>query len=147
MNRLTVTGRHGWNHSPYVRRILLLDGQQRLSSLFQALWLAAPMETSDSRGKPVERWYYVDIEKAIGPSADRDEAILSVPADKVLRTDFNLTVVRDLSTEEAECAAGLFPYTWSSTPRASTSGRRAASRRTRSGTGDRWGQFDDLVGG
>ncbi|WTJ30896.1 DUF262 domain-containing protein [Streptomyces luteogriseus] len=82
--------------------LLLLDGKQRLTSLFQALWLDAPVETANARGKPIERWYYVDIAKAVGPSADRDEAILSVPADKVLRTDFNRTVVLDLSTTEDE---------------------------------------------
>ncbi|MGX5187418.1 GmrSD restriction endonuclease domain-containing protein [Streptomyces avermitilis] len=125
--------------------LLLLDGQQRLTSLFQALWLDAPVETSDSRGKPIERWYYVDIEKAVGPSADRDEAILSVPADKVLRTDFNRTVVLDLRTEEAECAAGLFPLHLVFDAQRVNKWKKGYIKADEERNWDRWGQFDDLV--
>ncbi|WP_406384027.1 DUF262 domain-containing protein [Streptomyces sp. NBC_00117] len=125
--------------------LLLLDGQQRLTSLFQALWLDAPVETSDSRGKPIERWYYVDIEKAVGPSADRDEAILSVPADKVLRTDFNRTVVLDLRTQEAECAAGLFPLHLVFDAQRVNQWKRGYIKADEERNWDRWGQFDDLV--
>ncbi|MFJ8764555.1 GmrSD restriction endonuclease domain-containing protein [Streptomyces clavifer] len=125
--------------------LLLLDGQQRLTSLFQALWLDAPVQTSDSRGKPIERWYYVDIEKAIGPSADRDEAILSVPADKVLRTDFNRTVVLDLRTQEAECAAGLFPLHLVFDAQRVNLWKRGYIKADEERNWDRWGQFDDLV--
>ncbi|MFE3791933.1 GmrSD restriction endonuclease domain-containing protein [Streptomyces goshikiensis] len=125
--------------------LLLLDGQQRLTSLFQALWLDAPVETSDSRGKPIERWYYVDIEKAVGPSADRDEAICSVPADKVLRTDFNRTVVLDLRTEEAECAAGLFPLHLVFDAQRVNQWKRNYIKADEERNWDRWGQFDDLV--
>ncbi|MGV9559383.1 GmrSD restriction endonuclease domain-containing protein [Streptomyces sp. NPDC003522] len=125
--------------------LLLLDGQQRLTSLFQALWLDAPVETSDSRGKPIERWYYVDIEKAVGPSADRDEAILSVPADKVLRTDFNRTVVLDLRTEEAECAAGLFPLHLVFDAQRVNQWKKGYIKADEERNWDRWGEFDDLV--
>ncbi|MBU7596394.1 DUF262 domain-containing protein [Streptomyces sp. P38-E01] len=89
--------------------LLLLDGQQRLTSLFQALHKNAPVETIDSRGKRLERWYYVDIAKAVGQPSERDEAIISVPTDRLLKRDFARTVVLDLSTREAECAAGHFP--------------------------------------
>ncbi|MGW1705039.1 GmrSD restriction endonuclease domain-containing protein [Streptomyces sp. NPDC002206] len=125
--------------------LLLLDGQQRLTSLFQALWLDAPVETSDSRGKPIERWYYVDIEKAVGPSADRDEAILSVPADKVLRTDFNRTVVLDLRTQEAECTAGLFPLHLVFDAQRVNQWKKGYIKADEERNWDRWGQFDDLV--
>ncbi|MGA5130176.1 GmrSD restriction endonuclease domain-containing protein [Streptomyces olivoreticuli] len=89
--------------------LLLLDGQQRLTSLFQALFQDSPVKTKDARDKPVERWYYVDIEKAVGSPADRDEAIVSVPEDKTLRANFARDVVHDLTSTEGECAAGLFP--------------------------------------
>ena len=103
------------------------------------------METSDSRGKPIERWYYVDIEKAVGPSADRDEAILSVPGDKVLRTDFNRTVVLDLRTEEAECAAGLFPLHLVFDAQRVNQWKRNYIKADEERNWDRWGQFDDLA--
>ncbi|MFB7342103.1 DUF262 domain-containing protein [Streptomyces hydrogenans] len=89
--------------------LLLLDGQQRLTSLFQALHQDGPVETRDGRGKDLRRWYYVDIAKAVGTPADRDDAIVSVPEDKVLKRDFARTVVLDLTTTERECAAGYFP--------------------------------------
>ncbi|MFJ4712850.1 DUF262 domain-containing protein [Streptomyces sp. NPDC088785] len=87
---------------------LLLDGQQRLTSLFQALRSDRPVETSDARNKPTQRWYYIDIALAVDEKADRDEAIRSVPADRLLRGAFGRTHL-DLTSREAECRAGFFP--------------------------------------
>ncbi|MFI9466647.1 DUF262 domain-containing protein [Streptomyces sp. NPDC052492] len=89
--------------------LLLLDGQQRLTSLFQALHRDRPVETVDARGKELRRWYYIDIAKAIGSPADRDDAIVSVPEDRILKTGFNRRDTIDLTTVEGECAAGYFP--------------------------------------
>lgn len=90
--------------------LLLLDGRQRLTSLFQAVYVAdAPVKTVDSRGKPVRRCYYVDTAKPTGSPSDRDESIVSVPEDRILRTDFGRKVVHDLSDTSGECGAGLFP--------------------------------------
>ncbi|MFE2099095.1 DUF262 domain-containing protein [Streptomyces sp. NPDC059468] len=125
--------------------LLLLDGQQRLTSLFQALWMDAPVETADARGKAIERWYYVDIAKAVGPPADRDEAILSVPVDKVLRTDFNRTVVLDLSTTEEECAAGLFPLHLVFDAQRVNQWKKAYIKADEDRNWDLWGQFDEMV--
>ncbi|WP_314224098.1 GmrSD restriction endonuclease domain-containing protein [Streptomyces zaehneri] len=125
--------------------LLLLDGQQRLTSLFQALWLDAPVETADARNKPIERWYYVDIAKAVGPAADRDEAILSVPADKVLRTDFNRTVVLDLSTTENECAAGAFPLHLVFDAQRVNQWMMSYVKADEDRNWNLWGQFDELV--
>ncbi|MFC9038835.1 GmrSD restriction endonuclease domain-containing protein [[Kitasatospora] papulosa] len=125
--------------------LLLLDGQQRLTSLFQALWLNAPVETADSRGKPIQRWYYVDIAKSVGPSADRDEAVVSVPVDKVLRTDFNRTVVLDLSTTEAECSVGLFPLHLAFDAQRVNEWKRAYIKADEDRNWDLWGQFDEAV--
>jgi hypothetical protein len=57
----------------------------------------------------MKAWYYVDIAKAVGSPADRDEAIVSVPEERTLKRDFARKVVLDLSTTERECATGLFP--------------------------------------
>ena len=88
---------------------LLMDGQQRLTSLYQALGSGKPVDTMDARGKKLQRWYYIDIEKAIGPEADREDAILSVSTDRRLSGDPARREPTDLSTQEAECAAGIFP--------------------------------------
>ncbi|MFD8511752.1 DUF262 domain-containing protein [Streptomyces antimycoticus] len=89
--------------------LLLLDGQQRMTSLYQSLYRDQPVETVDARGKDLKRWYYIDIAKAIGAPADRDDAVVSVPEDRILRSDFARKVVLDLSTVEKECATGFFP--------------------------------------
>ncbi|WP_203779290.1 GmrSD restriction endonuclease domain-containing protein [Actinoplanes philippinensis] len=89
--------------------LLLLDGQQRLTSLFQALHIDRPVRTVDERNRELERWYYVDIARAVGSSTDRDEAIVSVPAERMLRSNFARTVELDLSSRTLECRAGHFP--------------------------------------
>ncbi len=88
---------------------LLLDGQQRLTSLYQALLSRDPVQTEDARHNKLSRWYYIDIAKAIDESADREDAILSVPEDRLLRTDFARRIAVDLTSREKECVAGLFP--------------------------------------
>ncbi|MBZ0270327.1 DUF262 domain-containing protein, partial [bacterium] len=37
---------------------LILDGQQRLTSLYQALMSRLPVATKDMKGKPIHRHYY-----------------------------------------------------------------------------------------
>ena len=88
---------------------LILDGQQRLTSLFQALGSGRPVETTDTRGKRLNRWYYVDIRAAAADDADIEEAVLSIPEDKIVRDDFGRTVVADYSTTDKECSAEMFP--------------------------------------
>ena len=53
--------------------MLLLDGQQRLTSLFQALKIQTPVRTRDRRGNEPHRHYYAKIEASIDPSVDREE--------------------------------------------------------------------------
>jgi hypothetical protein len=87
---------------------LILDGQQRLTSLFQALRLGRPIETQDVRKRKLKGWFYIDIEKALDEHADREEAFVFVPADKVMR-DFRGQPVLDLSSPDKEYQAGMFP--------------------------------------
>lgn len=89
---------------------LILDGQQRLTSLFQALQSDRPVQTETTRGKSIKRWYYLDIEKALDPHLDREEAIISVPEDKIVRSNFGRDVDANFSTREKECEAGVFPF-------------------------------------
>ena len=92
-------------------RQYLLDGQQRLTSLYQALEHEGPVATRDraGSGKTIERWYYIDIQNAMDPSADHDETIVSVPGDKVMRTNFGRDVVLDLSSTELEYENHMIP--------------------------------------
>ena len=88
---------------------LLLDGQQRMTSFFQALASNRAVQTSDGRKKRLTRWYYLDMEKALADPGDREEAIVSVPEDRVVRGNFGRSVVLDISTLDAECRAEMFP--------------------------------------
>ncbi|MET7761206.1 DUF262 domain-containing protein [Streptomyces sp. NPDC005393] len=126
--------------------LLLLDGQQRLTSLFQALHVAdTPVRTVDTRGKSVRRWYYVDIAKATGSPSDRDEAIVSVPEDRILRRDFGRKVVHDLSDTAGECAAGLFPLRIVFDTQRVNAWRREYERADEAQNFDLWIKFEDQV--
>ena len=87
----------------------LLDGQQRLTSLFQALAHKGPVRTKDNRGKWVERWYYIDMLKAMSPVVDREDAVLSVPKTKLVTEDFGRQTLLDLSTCENEYKHHMIP--------------------------------------
>lgn len=87
---------------------LILDGQQRLTSLFQSLRLDRPVRTRDQRKREIERWYYIDMQRALDPSADREEAVVSLPADRQIKR-FGRDIVEDYSTPEREYEAMLFP--------------------------------------
>ena len=88
---------------------LLLDGQQRMTSLYQVTLRGKVVETVTPKNKKVKRWFYVDIRKALDPFADREEAIVGVPEDRVIRTDFGREAVLDLSSAENEYAALMYP--------------------------------------
>lgn len=95
------------NHQVEPQRFIL-DGQQRITSLYQALYVDEAVKTRDSRGKEVKRWYYLDLNIATDPEADKDEAIVSVPEDKKIKGKGNV-VIADYSTMEKECEAGMLP--------------------------------------
>ncbi|WP_031475327.1 GmrSD restriction endonuclease domain-containing protein [Streptomyces bicolor] len=87
---------------------LVLDGQQRLTSLFQSLKLNGPVVTQDLRKHQVSGWFYVDMVQALDENSDREEAIRFLPETrKVL--NFRGQVVEDYSTAEREYEAHLFP--------------------------------------
>ncbi len=93
---------------PVDPEFLLLDGQQRLTSLFLALLSGEAVSTQNAKGARLQRRYYVDIRRCIDPEADREEAIHSIPADRVVRT-FRGEPTLDLSTREREIAEEMFP--------------------------------------
>lgn len=88
---------------------LLLDGQQRLTSLSQALTGQGIVATKDSRGKLLDRRYYVHIETALLGEDRIDDAVISVPSDGVVRSNFGKDIDLDLSDEGKERSQGYFP--------------------------------------
>lgn len=90
---------------------LILDGQQRLTSLTQVLKLATPVATRDEKGRELKRYYYFDIERALAGDTTLDESIIAVDANRQIRTNFGRDVSLDLSTPSKEFAAFHFPAT------------------------------------
>lgn len=90
-------------------RSLLLDGQQRMTSLYQVTLRGKVVDTETPKKKKVKRWFYIDIAKALDASADREEAIVGVPENRQVRADFGREIVLDLSSAECEYAALMFP--------------------------------------
>ena len=87
----------------------LLDGQQRLTSLYQSLRHEGPVDTHDNRRRRIRRWYYIDMMAAMDPGKDREEAMISVPEDKRETRNFGREVVLDLSTQEMEYEQHMMP--------------------------------------
>ena len=88
---------------------LMLDGQQRMTSLFQAMYCKRPIRTRTQKKVEVERFYYLDINKAASDAANIEDAIIGVPADRIVRTNFGRDIQTDLSKPEFEFEHDLFP--------------------------------------
>lgn len=87
---------------------LVLDGQQRLTTLFQVFNGNGATIVNGSKSKE-KRYYYLDIRKALDPHTSMLEAVVSMPENKILTTNIGREVKLDLSTREAEYANMKFP--------------------------------------
>lgn len=92
-----------------VPELLILDGQQRLTSMFRSTYSKNAVKTKTEKGKEVERFYYFDINKCLDENEDRYDAILAVPSDKKIKANFDRDIILDLSTREMEYDHEMFP--------------------------------------
>jgi hypothetical protein len=88
---------------------LLLDGQQRMTSLYQVTLRGRVVDTITAKKKRVKRWFYIDIKKALDVAVDREDAIVPIPADKIVATDFGRDITLDLRTAEKEFEKLMYP--------------------------------------
>ncbi|MCL4746506.1 MAG: DUF262 domain-containing protein [Burkholderiaceae bacterium] len=88
---------------------LILDGQQRLTSLTQAIALKTPVDTRTAKGKPIRLHYYFDIRMALEGEDRLEEAVVAVDENRQKRSDFGRKVDLDLSTRQLECEQLHFP--------------------------------------
>ena len=89
---------------------LLLDGQQRITSLYQSCMRKGAVNTVlASRSKRVYRYFYIDIRRSLDSYFNREDAIIGVPDDRVIRTNFGRTVELDLSSKDKEFKEQMFP--------------------------------------
>lgn len=90
-------------------KVLVLDGQQRLTSMYLALRSGQPVMTRTEKGQDILRVYFCDMQKCLDPNEDREEAIISVPETLKVTTDFGRNVECDLSTPELQYEKRMFP--------------------------------------
>jgi len=86
--------------------LLILDGQQRLTTLTQVLALKGAVKTRNEKGKAIERHYYFNIQAALEGQVHLEEALIAVSPDRKVKANFDRDVVLDLSTRELECYGG-----------------------------------------
>ncbi len=90
-------------------KTLVLDGQQRLTSMYLSLRSGQPVPTRTEKGADIRRLYFLDMAKCLEPNADREEAVISVPESLQVTSDFGRKVDLDVSTPELQYAQRLFP--------------------------------------
>jgi len=99
----------GVEESPTTPEQLILDGQQRLTSLYYVLRSGEPVPTR-TKGKDIKRFYYLDIEKCLDhPNTDRLDAVIGVPPNRIVTSDFGRDTVLDISTPENEYKEWCYP--------------------------------------
>lgn len=91
-------------------KLMILDGQQRLTSTFLSMRNKEAVETQNDQNQPIRRFYYLDIEKALSTSTDRIDAIISVDENKQIRENIGRDIVLDLSTPELEYKNKMIPF-------------------------------------
>lgn len=90
-------------------KTLVLDGQQRLTSMYLALRSGQPVPTRTEKGADIRRLYFLDMTKCLDESADREEAVLSVPETLQVTSDFGRKIELDVSTPELQYSKRFFP--------------------------------------
>jgi hypothetical protein len=88
---------------------LILDGQQRLTSLYQTIFSNRIVKTINEKKHEIKRWYYIDIKKAMDATIDFEEAIISINDEKKITRDFGRELILDLSKEEFEYELLMYP--------------------------------------
>lgn len=90
-------------------KTLVLDGQQRLTSMYLSLRSGLPVKTRTEKGAEVYRVYFLDMAKCLDPVEDREEAVISVPESLQVTSDFGRKVELDLSTRALQYGQRMFP--------------------------------------
>ena len=86
---------------------LILDGQQRLTALFQSLKSEQGAYTLNTKGKPITRYYYLDMEKCLNDEIDREKAVLSCRENRRVQREHGEII--DIASSEMEYKNSMFP--------------------------------------
>ena len=102
----TITG---VGNQEIVPDYLVLDGQQRLTSIYQAVYSRNVVTTRTEKNKDIKRFYYLSMEDCVNEDVDRIDAVLSIPEDRKVKENFDRDIKLDLSDREKEYAQKCFP--------------------------------------
>ena len=89
--------------------LLLLDGQQRLTSLYHCFRGDGYVDTTDFRSKKVSRKFYVDLRTATSEDIMPDEAVFAVNQHGELKSHFAPEIEGSLANREAAIDACCIP--------------------------------------
>ena len=90
----------------------ILDGQQRLTALYQALMSETAVSTKDTKGKDILRHYYLDMKGCVNNDIEREQVVISYGEDHKLEIeiqDENRKLTIDLSSNTAQYTNNMFP--------------------------------------
>ncbi len=90
-------------------KTLVLDGQQRLTSMYLSLRSGLAVKTRTEKRAEIHRVYFLDMAKCLDPAEDREEAVISVPDSLQVTSDFGRKIDLDLSTPALQYEQRLFP--------------------------------------
>ena len=90
---------------------LILDGQQRLTALFQTLMSKNGVSTRNARGRTRRLYYYFDMKACLGNETEREEAVVSCGEDHSLQvlTSNGKAEPIDLSSTQNQYENHMFP--------------------------------------
>ena len=88
---------------------LVLDGQQRLTSIYQSIYSTNCVKTTTDKGKEIERFYYLSMADCLDDDVDRVEAVVAVPKDRKIKENFDRDIKMDVSDRDKEYELKLFP--------------------------------------
>ncbi|AIK84962.1 hypothetical protein CGLAR1_06755 [Corynebacterium glutamicum] len=89
--------------------LLLLDGQQRLTTLYHCFSGDGYVNTVDFRSKKVTRKFYIDVAKAVESPVMSDEAIFSVDETGKIISHFGPVIDGGITDLETALAHGCLP--------------------------------------
>lgn len=89
--------------------LLLLDGQQRLTTLYHCFRGNGQVHTTDFRGKSITRSFFVDVKTAVSEELMPDEAVFAVDEDGFVRSHFGPQVEQSLNDKEVALSHGCLP--------------------------------------
>lgn len=89
--------------------LLLLDGQQRLTSLYHCLQGEGMVNTVDFRSMRITRRFFVDVKRAVAREVMPHEAIFAVDPQGEVKSHFGPQIDGSLNSRDAAVEAGVLP--------------------------------------